>query len=243
MPETTDGSVKAWLDGDPFDLRNLAALFAEGDVRVLHDEAEDRFYLTAPDIDNPPEPHRYNRPAEVLIKRLNGLARMHRADFQPVRLSGSYTTPTGTRAFATVTIDVAPRMSAYGVARGADGKLIPQPPSPWTNRLALAGVNPDVSQVLNILAHKDDFGWSELYKVHEIICHAVEPRTITDYGWTDKATDSAFRASANRADVSGDAARHARNRGTPPSRTMTLVEGRAYIGNLALKWVDHLVQA
>jgi hypothetical protein len=83
-------------------------------------------------------------------------------------------------------------------------------------------------------------GWVELYKVHEVIRDAIQPKKTYELGWATKADDSAFTGSANRADVSGDEARHARNSGPPPTRTMSLAEGRSYISDLVMKWLDLL---
>lgn len=238
-----DQTVKAWLDGHPHDLQDLVDLFSEGDIRVIHDDQEDAYYLTAPAINDPPERGGFDQPAEELIKRLNGLARAHKADFRPVRLSGRYTSPTGTHVFvAAVTMEARARLSARAVVIGADGKPVPNPPSPWPKRLTLAATNPDVAEVLSILGRSEPLGWDDLFKVHEIVRHAVRPGSITDYSWTDKATDSAFRASANRPDVSGDGARHARQSGPPPTRTMSLPEGRSFIGALVIQWLNHLAQ-
>jgi hypothetical protein len=59
-------------------------------------------------------------------------------------------------------------------------------------------------------------------------------------GWIAKDQISAFTASANRKEVSGDLARHARWKGDPPKRTMTLVEARQLIGSVVIAWLDWL---
>ena len=59
-------------------------------------------------------------------------------------------------------------------------------------------------------------------------------------GWVTKDQISAFTASANRKEVSGDLARHARWKGDPPKRTMTLVKARQLIGSVVIAWLDWL---
>jgi hypothetical protein len=86
----------------------------------------------------------------------------------------------------------------------------------------------------------EPLGFVELYKIHEIIRDAIRPKKIPELGWATKADDSAFTGSANRADVSGSGARHARNSGPTPTRTMTPAEGRSFVSNLAMKWLDSL---
>ena len=61
----------------------------------MRDEAENAHYLTSPEIDNPPEAGRFDKPAEILNVRINGLGRAKSADFRPVKLSGKYTDPNG----------------------------------------------------------------------------------------------------------------------------------------------------
>ncbi|ASL14685.1 hypothetical protein [Mycobacterium intracellulare] len=44
--------LKVWLAGEQLDLQRLAALFSDGDVRVVPDNDEDgRYYLTAVGLD------------------------------------------------------------------------------------------------------------------------------------------------------------------------------------------------
>lgn len=74
-------TVKAWLEGHEFDLHDLAELLSSGDIQVVR-EGDDH-YLTAPEIDNPPETNRFDKPAERLIVRINGLGRAKSADFRP----------------------------------------------------------------------------------------------------------------------------------------------------------------
>jgi hypothetical protein len=59
-------------------------------------------------------------------------------------------------------------------------------------------------------------------------------------GWVTRDQISTFRASANRSEVSGDLGRHARLKGDPPTRTMTLGEARQLIGGLVMRWLDWL---
>jgi hypothetical protein len=78
-------TTKAWLEGHQFDLADPAELLASGDVRVEHDEDEDAYYLTAPEIDNPAETNRFDIPAGRLLVRVNGLGCTRSVDFPPGR--------------------------------------------------------------------------------------------------------------------------------------------------------------
>jgi hypothetical protein len=52
---------------------------------------------------------------------------------------------------------------------------------------------------------------------------------------------SAFTCSANRPDVGGLGARHARINGGLPKQTMTELQAREFIGRLLCAWMDALV--
>jgi hypothetical protein len=229
-------TTKAWLEGHQFDLEDLAQLLGTGDVRVVHDADENAFYPTGPEVDNPPSGTNFYEVAQRLLAHINGIGRVNKADFRPVQLSGRYSTPTALRMVVpTMTAEVRLRAHAVGV-----GQPKPDPPSRWPNRFALAATHPDVADVLDIMGSSEPLGFFELYKVHEIIHDAIKPKKIAKLGWATKADDSAFTGSANRADVSGAGARHARNSGPPPTRTMTLAEGRSFVSHLVTKWLDSL---
>jgi hypothetical protein len=58
------------------------------------------------------------------------------------------------------------------------------------------------------------------------------------WAWATDKEDSAFTASANRPDVSGEAARHAVPQSPePPKATMTINEGREFISALVAQWM------
>lgn len=233
-------TIKAWLQGEKSDLQALARLLVDIDARVVHDASEDAYYLSAPEIDNPPEPIRFDRAAEPLLRRINGMARVQNADYQPVRLSGKYTDHNGQNIhFAEAVFEIRLGMSMDATVIGPDGRPKPDPPSPWPKRLALGETHPGVREVLEIMSHPEPLGWDALYKIHEIIRDSIRPQKIYELGWADRATDSAFTASANLPGVSGSSARHARMAGTP-DRTMTIREARGYISDLVTKWLDSL---
>lgn len=236
-------TVKAWLDGDRFDLETLAYLFAVGKVQVVYDDDRNSYYLTAPDIDNPSEDGRFDIPAESLIRRMNGLARIYSSGYRPVKLIARYTDSNG-RDYQFISPTGIASRAAVGVPTVSNaGDPMPDPPSPWLDRLALADSNDDVAEVLNILGgQSESLGWVDLYKIHEIIRDSIKPKKIPDLGWADKATDSAFTGSANLPGVSGGHARHARMDGVP-KQTMTIDQGRAYISDLVAKWMITLAEA
>jgi hypothetical protein len=235
-----DVTMKAWLDGHPFDLQDLADLLANGPVRVVRDSDSDheRYYLTAPEIDDPPNGIPFYDAARLLLSKVNGLGRTNKSDFRPVTLSGRYSDAAGEHLIVTpAAAEARARLTATVVVTGADGQPLPEPPSPWPGRFAVAATCPEVAEVLDMMGRVEPLGWVELYKIHEIIRDAIRPDKIVGRGWTDTGSDSAFTASANLPGVSGSEARHARMQGTP-KRTMSLAEGRSFVGELVTKWLD-----
>jgi hypothetical protein len=232
-------TIKAWLDGAQPDLEELARLWAEGDVRIARDTSEDAYYLTAPEISNPPDTNRFDIPAEILITRINGLARARNADFRPVNLIGRYTTPDGrSHHFAAVNLELRLSIGMDATGSGTNDQPGPAPPSPWHSYLAAAESCLEVAEVLAIMGRGEKLGWVDLYKVYELIRRAIKRDTIVIRGWATDTEESAFTASANRPDVSGEDARHAVPQGAkPPQHTMTIKEGRSFISALVTNWL------
>jgi hypothetical protein len=75
---------KARLEGHSFDLDHLTRLLPSGEVIVVRED--DRYYLTASEIDNAPPVSKFHEVAERLIGHVNGLGLTTRPDFRPVRL-------------------------------------------------------------------------------------------------------------------------------------------------------------
>lgn len=233
---------KAWLEGDRFNFDELTQHFATGDVRVVRDAEEDGYYLTAPEIDAALDDHQANEIIARIISRINVLGRILESNFRPVKLS-RYTDDTGKSVITgTMAATVATvRVRLTGTVTYPDGTTPPSPPSPWPDYLALAATNPDVTDVLERMDKNHvPLGWGDLFKIHEKIQDSING-SIPKMGWASKADDDAFGASANRSDVSGKDARHARTeKGPPPKRTMTIQQGREYIRDIVAKWLDYL---
>ena len=70
-------NTKAWLEGHPFDLEDLAQLLATGDVHVVHDANENAYYLSATEIDNPPDGTTFYEVAQRLLPHINGIGRVN----------------------------------------------------------------------------------------------------------------------------------------------------------------------
>jgi hypothetical protein len=224
---------KIWLEGHQFDLQELAQLLASGDTRVVRDG--DRFYLTSPEIDNPPEGVEYYDAAEKLLVRINGLGRLSTSDFRPVALSGECTEGESEHLF----IRVRPLEIRMGMGNptvtvtNSDGNVVPDQPSPWPDRFALAASNSDLAEVLQIMGQPEPLGWSDLYNVFEIIEHSdSRSEKMHRLPGMTKASVSRFTGTAGPR-------RHARPTGVHRN-PMSLAEGRDFANRLVIAWMSTL---
>ncbi|WP_203708465.1 hypothetical protein [Asanoa iriomotensis] len=229
--------VKAELSGHEFDLEDVAALLPVGPVRITVEDG--KHYLIADEIDNRPPGIPFYEVAPRVLRQVNGLARAIGPDFRPVSLTGRYMD--SDRPLTVVhagTAEIRIRANPLVIGRG-DGTPLPPPPQPlgpW--QMSVASSRPEVAEALTIMGQTAPLGWVELYKVFEIVRHAVKPADLAAVGLATKDELSAFGASANRPDVSGQDARHSRMSGPHPKRTMTIGEGRAFVGALMTAWID-----
>ena len=233
-------SMKAELKGHEFDLDALVHLLPSGPIRVVRENGVR--YLLADEIDNRPSGVQYDEVAPKVLERVNGLARVADSAYAPVELSGHYFE--GEQRHVVVKPDSIATRSRVGIptvlVTNSDGVVQAPPPPPGPQRAAVATTHPDVTEALAIMSQQVALGWFELYKVFEIVHDSVKPSTLGNIGLASANDLSAFGASANRPDVSGADARHARTSGGPPKQHMSLPDGRKFISDLVGAWIDSL---
>lgn len=103
-----------------------------------------------------------------------------------------------------------------------------------------ASTNTSAGVVLRLLGQRE-LDWVNLYRILDYVAHESKGKKgiVKAQLATDDEIDR-FGAAANRIEVSGDDARHGPMRGTPPTRAMTLAEGRAFIRRLVKDWLASL---
>lgn len=238
-------TVKAWLSGHQFDLEELARIFSTGNVKVIQEG--DGYYLTSPLLDSPPNESHYRQQAATLLVRMNGIARSLTPSHRPVGLEGRYTEPPGTdHTFINVDEELRFRDHATAIVTRANGDVVVPPPlsapkGPLYLRAALN--SPDAAEALEIMGRNDSLSWVDLYKVFEIVREAIAPIQLEKSGLANKNDVSAFKVSANRPDIGGPDARHARGTSGTPQHTMTITEAREFVGSLLVAWFTSLGDA
>ena len=209
---------KGWLEGHQFDLEALSDLFSADDPLVAQDASGD-YYVESAALQDSDGKIDANA-AQALIRRINGAARAVNSGFRPVSLSGRYNDSSGA---ATVVGSAAlvmgrMRLQATGVVTDSKGNIVSSSPAaPSGSRyLQLANQDRDVADALWVLGQSDPLDWYDIYKVWEIVEHAIGGSgQVQKLGWTTKADINRLTASANHPGISGDEARHARYKGSP----------------------------
>lgn len=222
------------LGGHEFDLATLKERYSNGDPKVtLLDDGH--LYLQGTALDGASDAPVALEIAKDQVQRLNGAARLERPNHQDVTLTGQIRE--GENMNAVVRVDtIEARSHVFADRIGGEAAMTSQPdPTP----IDRAAKYPAVGEVLNLFGSPDGLTLSNLYKIFEVIRDDMGGGTgLTNSGLSDMKPMSAFTATANRPDVSGTEARHARMSGSPPRTAMTVDEARAYIRDLADRWIQ-----
>ncbi len=229
---------QAQLGGHDFDLSDLPWYFPAGRDPEVEKDA-DGYWLASSTFNDLPEAVEVDAAARRIVRLINGAAKAVDRKFQPVELTGRYRDER--RSHVVITGLTAHARSKVGRVTLDGGMASPQPAGP-ADFLRLARHNADVADALRVLASPEidspDLGWLMLYKLLEIVRHDVGgTKPIVDKGWATSNQMKAFKTSANYPGVSGGAARHARDDGRLPKRTMTLDEGRGLMRTVVQQWL------
>jgi hypothetical protein len=229
---------KAWLEGHEFDLETLRELFRAGDPLVAQDPS-DGYYFEASALQDANGQLDHSA-AELLVKRINGVARAAAHGFRPVHLGGRYTAPDGTMSVVAFADAAEARSRVWAAAVVVSGGVPVLEPPKGPRYVKLAEADADIADVLRVLGQPGSLDWYDIYKACEIVKHAVGGwRQVVAQGWVTKADVDRLTASANHPGISGDEARHARMSGTPgPNRTMTMNEADALVRRLVANWIE-----
>jgi hypothetical protein len=187
--------------------------------------------------------------AAALLAKMSGAARVLHSGYRPVSLNGHFLNNVEGTTHAVVEVGTAEARSHASfsavVVSGDEPVPAPRPlPPPGVPLLQLARQDPNVAEALRLIGNADVLDWFVLYKLYEIVRDDVRAsgqrldRTARKLKWASGSDLDAFTASADRPDVSGGEARHARMSGSAPSRTMTLPEARQFMLDLVRKWMN-----
>lgn len=175
-------SMKVELKGHEFDLDALVHLFPSGPIRVVRENGV--HYLLADDIDNRPQGVQYYEVAPKILKTVNGLARVTDSAYQPVELSGYYFEGEQRHMVGSAeTVVTRVRVGTPTVlVTNSEGIVQAPPPPPGPQRAAVAAAYPDVTEALTLMSQPAALGWTELYKVFEVVRDSVKPNMLDNSG-------------------------------------------------------------
>ncbi|MFJ3777548.1 hypothetical protein ACIPX0_38240 [Streptomyces sp. NPDC090075] len=242
--------IKAKLEGHTFDLDALVELFRSGDPKVSKED--DGYYLGSSELDGlMDDGGQLVAAATRLLQKVTGVARILDSSFRPVSLPGTFVEDNGDgggrRHHVVLAATAEARSKVHGVVIVTGGGQPEKPKSPPPPEgppyIQLAANHPDVAEALEILGKPSvSLNWVDLYKLYEIVRSNVgDEKALKATQWVSSGDISAFTASANRPDVSGSEARHARATGAGlPKQTMNLAEGEAFIRRLVEAWWNSL---
>lgn len=218
----------------------LRDLFPEGSGHDWFGEDRDGAFFASEALEHIAEAGERHRAAERALVRAVGLGRLLDSNLHSVALTGRHVDSVGVHQVVAVDTAVVRTLAGPPTVL-IDGVPVVKPAPTAPGLLALAETTPEVAEVLD-LAGRSDLSWVDIYKVYEIIRHdAAGARSPDAKGWASVREQRAFTASANRQEVSGSAARHARAAvEKSPRLTMTLREAQAFIRELATSWLRSL---
>jgi hypothetical protein len=228
------------IEGPMADILPLLHSLTDSDLNVVQEH--DQYFLRGDDFEVYTEAHDVLVYAESLLPLINGVAKVHFGDTDPVKLAGvSRLHPNGRReVFAFMSGIGRSRARAFGVATVTSSNGEPVAPVPGTtiaSRLEVARRYPEVGLALRFFATSPN--WFDLYKVSELVEQdAGNVRGIVAKGWCTKADFDHFTASANNYHATGSSARHARLDWRPMNQpAMTLQEAEDFIRGLLDNWI------
>lgn len=247
---------KAYVEGGRIDLLILKRLFppGQGADALTFDDGDHGTCFRAVQLDQVGTVQEAHKIAMWLLRRANGVARVHNDGFRPAALMGRYEDQSGGVHAVVDVPTIEWRGAAFGSATVTTGKgdHVPPPPAPAPRQLSLGANEPNVAAALEFLGAPGPLEWFELYKVLEVIREDVKQRSevrrgddaLVATGWTTRTDLDRFKDAANDPTIGGPSARHAlrdesRERAEGPP--MTQSEGRAYISGLAHSWLDSLL--
>jgi hypothetical protein len=225
------------LDGDDFDFQTLVEIFGtNGDPAVHRPEPGRCYFVDVTTIGAPPDPPNQEA-ARVIVQRINGVVRTLDVGFRPVTLSGRYSSTEGATAvvLAGASAEIRSRVTAQMVV---NGEPAPSPLPKGPKYLALAASLNDVADALRVLGQPgNQLDWNDLFKVFEIVQHAAGGTDAIEAA-SSKTEIAKFTASANHPGLSGNAARHARQKGSPRRTGMSLAEAHHLVTRLVVAWIE-----
>lgn len=219
--------MKARIDGDKMSCEILEILFPT-DPRVSQDDKG--FFFSSPALEAAEQtgPPWAVGAAELLLSHMNGIARIRSTGFEGAKMVGYEGVP-GRAQVSRIRVETWDRDADHGLE-----------PQSARREMMLTMGSVRVARVLRLLGSAGSTtDWFDLYKIYESVRADLkdsDDSQLLDI-WIDKNDLTTFTESANRAEISGDGARHAELNGPPSGRSMTLGEAHALMVTCVQQWL------
>lgn len=216
---------RVYLEGDDPSLERLATLLHGTGVSL--ELGADGPYLHGGAMSEAIDAHSAMQRANELLPRLNAAGRLDSPSFQPVKVSSRVCDETGNRTFF-----------AQAHLSGEGRLFVGGDPGPSLTAALLDAARADnlFAQAIDLFGSSPDLGWSDLYKIYELLEYAAEGRLRERTG-ISKSQEDAFRASANDSGISGIQARHAIPRKQRAKRSITNREAQELVRQMLAAWL------
>lgn len=228
------------LKGEKFDLEDLPSLLRLPELSVTEDDGF--YYLRSSEFDSLNSPGEVCERGRALIKLINGAAKLYRDSFQGIAEDGVILVEDDGKRhhyfYLEETLTIRSKTNAKVTVVKSDGTEFEYPidqPSHLESWLRLAQKQKVVADALHF--YRED-SWISLYKVYEIVKEDVGGGDqIANKGWATKSALNRFRHTAQSRAALGDYARHAVDKGKPPSQPMSFSEAKSLIRNVLMEWL------
>jgi len=230
------------LNGEPWDLQELAYCFQEGSATVQ--KVEDFFYLRL-ETDSEKTDEEARAAGETALTRMNAICLVRDERFRPPRIAGVSRRDPATRKIGT-TISLQCNMQFRAGIRAtltvleADGTVRPRQPTFGEKAFQICLSNEALREALRTYVNVEH-DWADLYTVFETV-EAANNGNIPA-SWATRREIRDFTSTANSYHAVGPGARHGFGASEIMEARMTLSQARALIQKLLQAWIDELITA
>ncbi|SFB72181.1 hypothetical protein SAMN05444422_101473 [Halobiforma haloterrestris] len=222
---------KVIIQGDQEDLRLLERTFND-DPKIIHDEAENRFYLKSRAFEDLTTASEVWSQAQNIVKTLCGILELNHGLFEDITTGAVYEVDNGKSV--TIKTDT---VQMHGAPELREELGLPEPDVFDEEILLALKSDDDAVQELLLLWERGD-SWANLYKILEFIEEELS-EDVDEAGWISSSNRKNFRRTANDKKIIGLDARHASTEGrSSPTQPMSHSDARSLIHSVSIKWLE-----
>jgi hypothetical protein len=228
--------------GHAFDLEDLPLWLAGHEFQVV--QREDDYFLQIPGglIGEHYEPVRGF--AEAQLELINGVGKIARSDFRPVRLSDKLfgVDTSGNIRDTVVAVESGElRLKAGTVVVKVGDRTLPDPREGFARQFLAVASHSSAAHDALVVMGRHTLTWSELYLLFELVEADVGSRMV-DLGWISKADANLFSWTANSYTALRQHGRHGKNSGSPPPTPMSVGNATTVIRSLVRSWLSNVAE-